>query len=644
MISLLIPLCTMASFQVLDTDADGIADSIEDTYGLDKSNPDDAAIDSDKDGLSNLSEVITYFSDPKAADTDFDGLSDGLEVELGSSLQRKDSDGDTMPDAWEHLNGLALVDASDAGGDLDNDGVANINEYLFGTDPNDKESKPQLKYTDRDNAFSWQLSLGDEGNGGQHSYFYFYSHNNTKLTFDTEGRHYGYIDAFTISIDGEVVYSDHGRNSVQHSFDLEVGLHKVEFSVSLNTTDDVWLSDFYILINNLNIDFNPIATQGELTEYWLEYYGLDREEDLPSLDKDGDGLSNLDEMNNGTSPIHADTDGDGVTDGVELSDYEISPLEIDSDRDGMPDGYEVNNGTLPYRKDADADYDNDSFTNLVEYQFSSNPTDFYSRPPAVGYFSWNFDDGVRPSELTDGYPDIYAFDPSDADWFVIADKGNGILRSGYISRSNGATIDSSVGHDNDVEPKNMSFLKLHLFMEEGTFSFDYNVEVGESEAKGVLIHNEERHELSGEGSFTVNVLKGEHTFYFLYDKDRAEMGFASNDVFSIDNLNFISPLVDSDDDGLTNQQEVEIGTAPLVLDTDGDGLSDGDEVNAYKTDPLAVDTDSDGVSDGDEINKYKTDPLVAAGSNEKTDEKSGGGIWLLLGSIIFLVRRKSQLN
>ena len=48
-----------------------------------------------------------------------------------------------------------------------------------------------------------------------------------------------------------------------------------------------------------------------------------------------------------------------------------------------------------------------------------------------------------------------------------------------------------------------------------------------------------------------------------------------------------------------------------TVDTDGDGLSDADETNVYKTDPNKADTDSDGLSDSEEVNKYKTNPLVA---------------------------------
>ena len=40
-------------------------------------------------------------------------------------------------------------------------------------------------------------------------------------------------------------------------------------------------------------------------------------------------------------------------------------------------------------------------------------------------------------------------------------------------------------------------------------------------------------------------------------------------------------------------------------------MSDGEEVNQYKTDPLNPDTDFDGLKDGyDEVHKYRTNPLI----------------------------------
>ncbi|MDD4059808.1 MAG: OmpA family protein [Kiritimatiellae bacterium] len=72
----------------------------------------------------------------------------------------------------------------------------------------------------------------------------------------------------------------------------------------------------------------------------------------------------------------------------------------------------------------------------------------------------------------------------------------------------------------------------------------------------------------------------------------------------------IEVAIDTDGDGLTDDEEVHIyKTDPNNPDTDGDGLKDGEEVHKYKTDPLNPDTDGDGLKDGEEVHKYKTDPL-----------------------------------
>ena len=67
--------------------------------------------------------------------------------------------------------------------------------------------------------------------------------------------------------------------------------------------------------------------------------------------------------------------------------------------------------------------------------------------------------------------------------------------------------------------------------------------------------------------------------------------------------------LDTDGDGLTDEDEVRRGTDPNNPDTDGDGLLDGEEVLRYKTNPLNPDTDGDGLTDGQEVRKYGTNPL-----------------------------------
>lgn len=59
--------------------------------------------------------------------------------------------------------------------------------------------------------------------------------------------------------------------------------------------------------------------------------------------------------------------------------------------------------------------------------------------------------------------------------------------------------------------------------------------------------------------------------------------------------------VDSDGDGLSDEEEATRGTNALLVDTDGDGLEDGAEINDHLTDPVKVDSDGDRWPDGVEL-------------------------------------------
>jgi hypothetical protein len=65
--------------------------------------------------------------------------------------------------------------------------------------------------------------------------------------------------------------------------------------------------------------------------------------------------------------------------------------------------------------------------------------------------------------------------------------------------------------------------------------------------------------------------------------------------------------VDSDGDGVSDGDEASQGLDPLDPDSDDDGLTDGEEVDQYHTDPLSADTDADTYTDRDEITEG-TDP------------------------------------
>jgi hypothetical protein len=68
---------------------------------------------------------------------------------------------------------------------------------------------------------------------------------------------------------------------------------------------------------------------------------------------------------------------------------------------------------------------------------------------------------------------------------------------------------------------------------------------------------------------------------------------------------------DYDEDGLTSLQEAATSTHPLLKDTDGDDLSDGEEVTTHGTDPLLADSDGDVLTDGEEVAQDR-DPLQAS--------------------------------
>ena len=81
--------------------------------------------DSDGDGVPDAQDAFPLDSN-ETTDTDGDGKGNNAD---------EDDDGDGMPDAWEIVNNLDPLDANDAAGDPDDDGISNLEEYTAGTGP-----------------------------------------------------------------------------------------------------------------------------------------------------------------------------------------------------------------------------------------------------------------------------------------------------------------------------------------------------------------------------------------------------------------------------------------------------------------------------------------------------------------------------
>ena len=103
---------------------------------------------------------------------------------------------------------------------------------------------------------------------------------------------------------------------------------------------------------------------------------------------------------------------------------------------------------------------------------------------------------------------------------------------------------------------------------------------------------------------------------------------------------------DTDGDKLPDGYEViSLDTDPLEIDTDGNGILDGDEdfdndnlnnLGEYlnKTGPYNSDTDEDGLLDGDEVHTYLTDPMNPDTDNDKLldgEEGFDGSIYTKYG-------------
>jgi Bacterial Ig-like domain len=111
-----------------DGDGDGVVDSL-DVF------PEDPNEWSDLDGDGVGDNADKFPRDPdETKDLDGDGIGDNSDT---------DDDGDQMSDTWELENGLDPTNSGDAFMDSDNDDYNNLEEYLEGTDPWDKNDHPK---------------------------------------------------------------------------------------------------------------------------------------------------------------------------------------------------------------------------------------------------------------------------------------------------------------------------------------------------------------------------------------------------------------------------------------------------------------------------------------------------------------------
>lgn len=183
-----------------------------------------------------------------------------------------------------------------------------------------------------------------------------------------------------------------------------------------------------------------------------------------SGDWDGDGLTDLEEFNEGTDPTDTDTDDDGLTDSEELSgsantafaNAPTDPLVADSDGDGLSDGDEVNGTTNLFdgapTNPAAADSDLDGFTDSEEQYYGLfDPNTLASNPGTATELSvllyqeaFNGTAGSPVAEVTD--IDTAGATPAGLDgaYFDLYDS-SGLIRVWYNVDSGSVAPDDAGG-------------------------------------------------------------------------------------------------------------------------------------------------------------------------------------------------------
>ncbi len=304
---------------------------------------------------------------------------------------------------------------------------------------------------------------------------------------------------------------------------------------------------------------------------------------LNATDNDGDGLSNADEAVAGTDPDDADSDNDGLSDFDELGGDttldagETNPLDADSDDDGLNDGDEVNGtgllASIGQTDPLDADTDGDMIGDGIEAGVSApgiaagvSEGNAIAFGGTMGLFAGDAD----PNSTTD---------PTNVDT-----DGDGLNDGVEDANQDGATVNSigvtgSMG-SGETDPDNPDT------------DSDGLSDGDESNATGPL---------SGIGATDP------------LDNDTDDGGTRDGTEVLADSTNPTAGNggddtgADSDGDGLSDGQETALGTDPNDADTDDDGIDDGTEVgndgslDAGDSDPLDADTDDDGLSDGAEV-------------------------------------------
>ena len=386
----------------------------------------------------------------------------------------------------------------------------------------------------------------------------------------------GATDLVQFSITGAApgeVYTVHGTQPPGAGGALIGG---VTFDPALDITDPT------------DLDGNNIG------DNWEEFYFGDTGIVDPEGDEEPDGLSNLEEWQNLTNPLSADSDGDGLGDGDEVNVHMSDPTNTDSDGDSYSDGDEVNlHGTDPN--------DPEDFPTvpdgLISVDLEGDPAGaLFNNVPVLAPSGYepraNLVTGTWNSVLIAGH-DLAVTDPS----FPLVDGAgtpSGVTFSVTGTVSSYTNVPGADAITNDYLFVNAGSAEPSAVWELSGLSglSGYSLFVYGGIARDMLFTVD----TDGDGNLDdeIPALVDANGMAFQVTatgtgviSGRIEAGTADNSEANWGGFHLLlnEPATDTDGDGLSDEIEEDVGTDPNDPDSDGDGQEDGPEFNSAGTDP-----------------------------------------------------------
>ncbi|MCI5073316.1 OmpA family protein [bacterium] len=609
-------------YQDTDSDNDGISD-LEDNFFGQLTPAQLATVDANDNGQIESPEQAALYAllgdgdgvleDSDLSDTDNDGTPNHLDI---------DSDGDGIPDLIEGAR--FVCDANEdanltttevmacvAASDTNMDGLLQNNELPLG----DQDNDTFFNYVDIDadgdgigDIIEGHVSDIDGNANGSISLAEYQAAYPSGMIIsdlaDSETVPDATPDYFDLDSDNDNILDLHESDATETYPMYNAGTLVTLYA---NLFDSETVPDGIPDFRDTDSDNDTILDSNEAGDAMSNTIPVDTDMDgIPNFqdtDADDDGLLDMDEATLMSDPTLADTDMDGCTDSCEVfgtnPPAEAScpfighpsapgtvmspisdPTDADTDDGGTNDCDEANEPSDPRNPNddpfLDEDADNDGVTNGDEATAGTDPND----PDSDG-------DGCTDGCEIFGTTAMCPYDdPENSAWF----PGMGTIMS---------PVTNPLVTDSDGDGCNDCLEATTLFTNPNVADTDSD---GANDCQEYNAGSDPNNpDTDGDGLL-----------------DGAELNTFNTDPTSND----------TDMDGCLDGVEVNTyGSNPLAdPDSDNDGLTDCEEDGTYGTDRNDADTDNGGINDGDEVNIFNSNPLDPTDDCPTVRDTDGDGL------------------